>query len=108
MRRVARRGKFRARRGGGQGLQCEAYRDITRYRHRETLIAKLTEVQHAVEQLLAELQASERDKVLTASAVCETKGAALPLFPTGAECLSCRRHNSALGSPVQHKRKTLA
>jgi hypothetical protein len=46
----------------GQGLQCEGYRDITRSRHRETLIAKLTEVQHAVEQLLAELQASERDK----------------------------------------------
>ena len=62
MRRVARGGKFRACRGGGQGLQCEEYRDITRSRHRETLIAKLTEVQHAVEQLLAELQASERDK----------------------------------------------
>ena len=30
--------------------------------HRETLIAKLTEIQQNVEQLLAQLQASEHDK----------------------------------------------
>jgi orotidine-5'-phosphate decarboxylase len=30
--------------------------------HRETFIAKLTDVQQTVEQLLAELQASEHDK----------------------------------------------
>ena len=30
--------------------------------HRETFIAKLTEVQRTVEELLAELQASEHDK----------------------------------------------
>ena len=30
--------------------------------HRETFIAKLTEVQRTVEQLLAELQANEHDK----------------------------------------------
>jgi hypothetical protein len=30
--------------------------------HRDTFIAKLTEIQQNVEQLLAELQASEHDK----------------------------------------------
>ena len=38
------------------------YRDITRWMHRETFIAKLTDVQQTVEQLLAELQASEHDQ----------------------------------------------
>jgi orotidine-5'-phosphate decarboxylase len=33
--------------------------------HRETFIAKLTDVQQTVEQLLAELQASEHDKFAT-------------------------------------------
>ena len=41
------------------------YRDITRWMHRQTFIAKLTDVQQTVEQLLAELQASEHDKFAT-------------------------------------------
>ena len=39
----------------------EAYHDSTRYRHRGTLIAKLTEMQQIVEQLLTQVQASEHD-----------------------------------------------
>jgi hypothetical protein len=33
--------------------------------HRDTFIAKLTDVQQTVEQLLAELQASEHDKFIS-------------------------------------------
>jgi hypothetical protein len=36
-------------------LQHGAYRVISRYMHRDTFIAKLTEVQQTVEQLLAQL-----------------------------------------------------
>jgi hypothetical protein len=41
------------------GLQARLYRDISM--HRETFIAKLTEIQQNVDFLLSQLQASEHD-----------------------------------------------
>jgi hypothetical protein len=45
-----------------QDLQFEAYRVISRLMHRETFIAKLSEIRQTVDQLLTQLQLSEHDK----------------------------------------------
>jgi hypothetical protein len=42
---------------------CNTHGIVFTIMHRETFIAKLTEIQQTVEQLLAQLQASEQDKI---------------------------------------------
>jgi hypothetical protein len=57
--------------------------------HRETLIAKLTEIQQNVEQLLAQLQASEHDKF------------AAHLYRSRREYRSACDHSGKSGKPIE-------
>jgi hypothetical protein len=58
---------------------------------RETLIAKLTEIQQNVEQLLAQLQASEHDKF------------AAHLYRSRREYRSACDHSGKSGKPIERR-----